>query len=126
MKTPIAKLIKFLFTSTCIFLSFITTGCENNEQVIAIKKNIKPLNNSNISGTITFTQENDSVFLEAHVFGLKPGTKAIHVHEFGDCSSDDGLSTGGHWNPTNTKSQNETCDAPKVDRILISRNTSSS
>ena len=84
MKTPLAKLIKFLLISTCIFLSFITIGCENNEQVISIKKNIKPLNNSNISGTITFTQENDSVFLEAHVFGLKPGhrlrRKGPHAH----------------------------------------------
>ena len=104
MKTPLAKIIIFLFISTCIFLSFITISCDTNEKVISIKKTIKPLNNSNISGTITFTQENDDpVFLEAHVFGLEPGTKAIHIHEFGDCSSDDGLSTGGHWNPTNTK-----------------------
>jgi len=27
---------------------------------------------------------------------------AIHIHEKSDCSSDDGKSTGGHWNPTGT------------------------
>ncbi len=41
-----------------------------------------------------------SVELEAHLFGLKPGESAIHIHEFADCSSMDGLSSGGHWNPT--------------------------
>ena len=24
----------------------------------------------------------------------------MHLHEFSDCSSPDGKSTGGHWNPT--------------------------
>ena len=38
--------------------------------------------------------------LEAHIFGLNPGTHAIHLHEKTDCSSDDGKSTGGRWNPT--------------------------
>ena len=32
--------------------------------------------------------------------GLKPGNHAIHIHEKADCSSDDGKSAGGHWNPT--------------------------
>ena len=43
--------------------------------IISIKKTINPINNSDISGTITLTQKNDSVFLEAHLFGLEPGTK---------------------------------------------------
>ena len=25
----------------------------------------------------------------------------FHLHEKGDCSSGDGMSTGGHWNPDN-------------------------
>ena len=32
--------------------------------------------------------------------GLTPGEHAIHIHEKADCSSADGKSTGGHWNPT--------------------------
>ena len=32
--------------------------------------------------------------------GLEPGEHAIHIHEKADCSSPDGKSTGGHWNPT--------------------------
>tara|TARA_B100001079_G_scaffold96928_1_gene83294 strand:- start:69 stop:626 length:558 start_codon:yes stop_codon:yes gene_type:complete len=97
MKTLASKLIIFL-----VLVVFIS--CNNkNENTIAIKKSIIPLNNSSISGTISFTQKNDTVHLEAHVYGLEPGLKAIHIHEFGDCSSSDGLSTGGHWNPTDTK-----------------------
>ena len=29
-----------------------------------------------------------------------PATHAIHIHMKSDCSSDDGKSAGGHWNPT--------------------------
>ena len=103
MRHLLAKINIFLLITTSIFLSFISFSCDTNEKVISIKKTIVPVNNSNISGTISFTQKNDSVHLEAHVFGLEAGTKALHLHEFGDCSSEDGLSAGGHWNPTNQK-----------------------
>ena len=70
MKTLASKLIIFL-----VLVVFV--GCNNNnENIITIKKSIIPLNNSNISGTISFTQKNDSVLLEAHVYGLEPGFKA--------------------------------------------------
>ena len=94
MKKPLSKLIIFLLITTSLFLSFISISCDTNDKVISIKKTIIPINNSNISGTITFTQENDSVYLEAHVFGLDAGTKALHIHEYGDCSSKDGLKIG--------------------------------
>ena len=91
-------------TKLIIFSVLIySVACNTENNTIIIKKTITPVNNSSISGTVTFTQENDSVSLEAHVFGLDPGIKAIHIHEFGDCSSEDGLSTGGHWNPYDTK-----------------------
>ena len=96
MKNLTAKLIIF----SLVLTSF---GCNQTSEKIIVKKKIESLNNSSITGTISFTQENDSVYLEAHVFGLDPGAKALHIHEIGDCSSDDGSSTGGHWNPYNTK-----------------------
>ena len=34
---------------------------------------------------------------------LSPGIHAIHLHEKADCSSPDGKSSGGHWNPTFNK-----------------------
>ena len=52
------------------------------------------------SGSITFTQRGDKVRVSGQVSGLKPnGVHGFHVHEKGDCSSGDGMSAGGHFNP---------------------------
>ena len=56
---------------------------------------------SSVTGSAVFTQEDNIVTMIAVVGGLSEGTHAIHIHEKADCSSDDGKSTGGHWNPTN-------------------------
>jgi Cu-Zn family superoxide dismutase len=51
-------------------------------------------------GTVTFTQRGDKVLVSAQVSGLKPGAEhGFHLHEKGDCSSGDGMSAGGHFNP---------------------------
>lgn len=54
---------------------------------------------NNVTGTVTFTQTKNGVLIEAHVNGLTPGKHGFHIHEFGDISSPDGKSTGGHFNP---------------------------
>lgn len=53
-----------------------------------------------VSGIVAFTQEGDMVSMIASISGLSAGSHAIHLHEKADCSSDDGTSSGGHWNPT--------------------------
>lgn len=55
---------------------------------------------SNVTGNVVFTEENGVVNMLATVNGLVAGEHAIHLHETADCSSPDGTSTGGHWNPT--------------------------
>ena len=55
---------------------------------------------SSVAGNVTFTQEGDLVTMVAEISGLSEGAHAIHLHEKADCSSDDGKSSGGHWNPT--------------------------
>lgn len=55
---------------------------------------------SNATGNIVFTQEEGVVTMIAVLNGLTPGEHAIHIHEKADCSSEDGTSSGGHWNPT--------------------------
>lgn len=52
------------------------------------------------SGKVTFTQTAQGVRVEAHIHGLTPGLHGFHIHEFGDTSGDDGMTTGGHFNPT--------------------------
>ncbi|MEH0158566.1 superoxide dismutase family protein [Limibacter armeniacum] len=54
---------------------------------------------SNVKGEITFLYEGDKVTMKVEVEGLPAGTHAIHLHENGDCSAEDGKSAGGHWNP---------------------------
>ena len=52
------------------------------------------------SGKVVFTQQGDQVMVHARITGLKPNQEhGFHVHEKGDCSSGDGMSTGGHFNP---------------------------
>ncbi len=55
---------------------------------------------SKVIGTATFSEKNGEVSLTAKMTGLSPGIHAIHIHEKSDCSSADGSSAGGHWNPT--------------------------
>jgi len=69
-------------------------------QVESINFQMEPKNDSGISGEVTFTEENGEVKMMASLTGLTEGEHAIHIHEKADCSSPDGKSTGGHWNPT--------------------------
>ncbi|MBT8275390.1 MAG: superoxide dismutase family protein [Bacteroidia bacterium] len=55
---------------------------------------------SSATGTVTFTEQEGVVAMEATLSGLTPGTHAIHIHEKADCTAEDGTSSGGHWNPT--------------------------
>jgi Cu-Zn family superoxide dismutase len=49
---------------------------------------------------VMFHQEEGGVFMHARLSGLTPGQEhGFHIHEKGDCSSGDGLSAGGHFNP---------------------------
>lgn len=55
---------------------------------------------STAQGEVYFSEKDGMVTMEGKFTGLKPGTHAIHIHEKADCSSEDGKSAGGHWNPT--------------------------
>jgi len=55
---------------------------------------------SKVTGNVIFEQEGDAVSMTASLSGLSEGTHAIHIHQKADCSSEDGKSAGGHWNPT--------------------------
>src|SRR5687768_1449404 len=62
---------------------------------------LEPTKGNTAAGTVTFEQKGDHVQVTARVSGLKPNQEhGFHAHEKGDCSSGDGMSTGGHFNPT--------------------------
>ena len=62
---------------------------------------LAPTTGSTTSGRVMFTPSGDKVVVSGEVRGLKPNAEhGFHVHEKGDCSSGDGMSAGGHFNPT--------------------------
>lgn len=116
------KTMKTLQLIVLTFLSITIFGCkgdkkeekdqENNTQTVEtpLKKEeaetktleitLEPKSDSKASGNIVFTEAAGMVTMVAKMTGLSEGEHAIHIHEKADCSSPDGKSTGGHWNPT--------------------------
>ena len=61
---------------------------------------LEPTRGNATAGVAMFHQRGEQVMVHVKVEGLKPGLEhGFHVHEKGDCSSGDGMSTGGHFNP---------------------------
>ncbi|MCY4561808.1 MAG: superoxide dismutase family protein [Flavobacteriaceae bacterium] len=96
--------IVYQFFCPLIILSLVFVSCKEERK----SKNSQEVNvvldsrsNSETTGEVFLIQKEEVVTLEATIKGLTPGgTHAIHIHEYSDCSADDGTSTGGHWNPT--------------------------
>ena len=61
---------------------------------------LKPTKGNKAFGEVTFEQVGGKVRVIANVDGLVPGREhGFHIHDAGDCSSGDGMSTKGHFNP---------------------------
>lgn len=53
-----------------------------------------------VGGKVTFQEVKGGVHIVGDVTGLSPNSEhGFHIHEFGDASSPDLMSTGGHYNP---------------------------
>lgn len=59
-----------------------------------------PTKDSDVKGWVTFTRVGDKVEVRAEITGLTPGDHGFHIHEYG-VWSEDGMASGGHYNPTN-------------------------
>jgi len=102
--------MKKLLLSTAVLL-IVATGCKtkaesdatastSKSKTVKLKIDLIPKSGSSVSGQAVFEQKDGKVIFTANMTGLKPGVHAIHIHEKADCSSADGSSAGGHWNPT--------------------------
>ena len=61
---------------------------------------LQPTKGSKALGEATFEQVGDKVRVIVFAQGLKPDAEhGFHIHEAGDCSSGDGMSAKGHFNP---------------------------
>lgn len=88
------KNLKFLLFATG---GVLVTSCGSMK---TMTDTIYPKSGNNTQGTVKFTQSKKVVTMDMNVYKLTPGIHAVHVHEFGDCSSTDAKSAGGHWNPS--------------------------
>ena len=84
-----------------VAVALALSGCSSMQPAgPTAKADLQPTKGSKASGTATFTQMGDKVRVVADVSGLNPGQEhGFHIHEAGDCSSGDGMSTKGHYNP---------------------------
>jgi superoxide dismutase, Cu-Zn family len=61
---------------------------------------LQPTKGSKAFGEATFEETDGKLRVSVFAQGLVPGREhGFHVHEAGDCSSDDGMSAKGHFNP---------------------------
>ena len=67
-----------------------------------VKMALESKSDSSVKGSVVFNEEDDGkIRMVAMLEGMEAGTThAMHIHEKADCSSPDGKSAGGHWNPT--------------------------
>lgn len=81
-------------------LAALVTGCASmtpaGPSAVAVLEATK---GNTAGGTVNFVQKGDKVVVSARVSGLSAGAHGFHIHEKGDCSSGDGVSAGGHFNP---------------------------
>lgn len=108
---------KIQFIGLIILSIFMLNGCmahkmrhqEMKSGMMASKTDQQPIekamsilagtNGSQVTGLIWFAKAEGGIMIKGHISGLEPGSHGIHIHQYGDCSSGDGKSAGGHFNP---------------------------
>jgi len=88
-------------TTLAVAVATMMTGCASmGGGAPGAASQLSATKGNTASGSVTFTQRGDKVVIAASLSGLKPNAEhGFHVHEKGDCSSGDGMSAGGHFNP---------------------------
>jgi len=83
--------------------AILISACATSPSGPSASAALKPTTGSTVAGTVSFTRVGDKVQVAGEVSGLSPNTEhGFHIHDKGDCSSGDGMSAGGHFNPTGT------------------------
>lgn len=109
------KALPFLITASILLLG----ACAPKEEAVEVEAQapaveeaapaplaavaaLQPRSDQTVIGTLTFTESDSGVDIVARVEKAPPGQHGLHIHENGDCSSDDFKSAGGHFNPAGT------------------------
>ena len=98
-------IIPFIIGVIAVTYSCLSTEKKENSSnlIKEVNINLNEKNSSGVQGKVVFSQKNNLVSMVSTLSGLTQGSHAIHIHMKSDCSSDDGKSAGGHWNPTSEK-----------------------
>ena len=88
-------------TLLAVSVMALAAGCQSiSSDAPKASANLQPTKGSTVRGTANFVQFDGKVRVTASVSGLKPNAQfGFHIHEAGDCSSGDGMSAKGHFNP---------------------------
>lgn len=81
--------------------SFLLLGaCSSVSLQPAANAKLSPTQGNSVSGLVRFVPQSNAVWVTGEVRGLASNKEhGFHIHEKGDCSSGDGMSAGGHFNP---------------------------
>src|SRR5918996_2620983 len=81
--------------------AFVLAACQTTpSEPLRATAQLQPTKGNKTFGEATFEEVNGKVRVVVFVQGLKPGQEhGLHIHEVGDCSSGDGMSAKGHFNP---------------------------
>jgi Cu-Zn family superoxide dismutase len=88
-----------------LFGLLLVGGCampsaSSSSAVPAVVAALQPTRGNTAAGNVWFSQEGSQVYVRGRISGLAPNKEhGFHIHEKGDCSSGDGMSSGGHLNP---------------------------
>ncbi|MEO5794322.1 MAG: superoxide dismutase family protein [Rhodoferax sp.] len=85
---------------SCLALSGLLAACASQPPAPSATAQLAATTGNTATGSIQFVQLPGKVLVRGEVHGLLPNTvHGFHIHEKGDCSSGDGMSAGGHFNP---------------------------
>lgn len=94
------RLSRSLFAAATVCTLAALAGCAMPRSGPAAEARLAPTRGNTTDGSVRFAQEGDKVRVSGSIRGLKPNAEhGFHVHEKGDCSSGDGMSAAGHFNP---------------------------
>ncbi|WP_295953275.1 superoxide dismutase family protein [Rhodoferax sp.] len=92
--------MRALHVLTPLVLSTLLTACATPPTGPMATAPLAATTGNTATGSIQFIQLPGKVLVRGEVHGLLPNTvHGFHIHEKGDCSSGDGMSAGGHFNP---------------------------
>ena len=90
-------MIRFI---TPVAAALFVTACASSPGGPSASAQLMATQGNAVTGQVQFTRLGDKVLVTGEVRGLQPNTEhGFHIHEKGDCSSGDGMSAGGHFNP---------------------------